>query len=157
MISRHSSSNYKEDVVYPRLRYCELKCSQRCQWHIQACRRCSQANCQHFQPCCRHSQGCCWHSQLLPGAPRVHSGTLRCSQTYQNHLIVILAPFIRCSSCSEGQPEYTSKVWYFPENDTSKLTLHILSDTPGGSQWLSYILLIYVEKGANLQNFICKT
>ena len=50
-------------------------------------------------------------SPALPGAPR----------------LVVGAP-----SYSEGQQECPPRVWYSPEIDASKFTLHILSDTPGG-------------------------
>jgi len=57
----------------------------------------------------------------LPGAPR----------------LVASAP-----SYSEGHQECPPRVEYSPEIDASKFTLHILSDTPGGFQWLKYILLM---------------
>jgi len=60
-------------------------------------------------------------SPPLPGAPR----------------LVVGAP-----SYSEGRQECPPIVWYSPEIDASKFTLHILSDTPGGFQWLKYILLM---------------
>jgi len=46
-------------------------------------------------------------------------------------------------SYSEGRQEFPPRVWYSHEIDSSKFTLHILSDTPGGFQWLKYILLIF--------------
>ena len=60
-------------------------------------------------------------SPALPGAPR----------------LVVGAP-----SFSEGWQERSPRVWYSPEIDASKFTLHILSDTPGGFLWLEYILLM---------------
>jgi len=60
-------------------------------------------------------------SPALPGPPK----------------LVIGAP-----SYSEGRQECPPRVWYSPEIDASMLTLHILSDTPGGFQWLKYILLM---------------
>ena len=60
-------------------------------------------------------------SPVLPGAPR----------------LVVGAP-----SHSEGRQECPPRVWYSPDIDPSKFTLHILSDTPGGLQWLKYILLM---------------
>jgi len=79
MISRRTSSNPNEDVVFP--------------------------DC----------------STVIRGAPR----------------LVIGAP-----SYSEGWQECPPRAWYSPEIDASKFTLHILSDTPGGFQWLKYILLM---------------
>jgi len=67
-------------------------------------------------------------SLALPGAPRLVIGSPR---------LVTGAP-----SYSEGRQEYPPRVWYSPEIDASKFTLHILSDTPGGFQWLKYILLL---------------
>jgi len=49
---------------------------------------------------------------------------------------------IRYPSDSDGLPEYPPKVWYSPETDPSKFTLHIVSDTPGVFQRLKYILLM---------------
>jgi len=81
-------------------------------------------------------------SPALPGAPKVLSASPRCSQTYHNHspgtpVVVIWDP-----SYSEGRQECPPRVWYSPEIDASKITLHILSDTPGVFQWLKYILLM---------------
>ena len=83
---------------------------------VAGARRCSQA-------CCRRSQG-------LPHAPQVLSGAPRCSQTYHNHFHGSPAPVIRDASYSEGRPECPPRVRYSPEIDASKVTLHILSDTP---------------------------
>jgi len=57
----------------------------------------------------------------LPGAPR----------------LVISDP-----RYSEGRQDGPPMVWNSPEIDSSKFTLHILSDTSRGSQWLKYILLM---------------
>jgi len=111
MISRRTGSVAKEDV-FPRLLYCDSRCS-------QSCRR---------------------RSPVLPGAPNVLSGAPRCSQTHHNHSDGTSVPVIWDLSYSEGRPECAPKLWYFPEIDASKFTLHILSDTPGGFQWLKYIL-----------------
>jgi len=80
------------------------------------------------------------HPGLLPafpGAPRctkVLSGAPRYSQTYYNHSHCTPVPVIRDHSYDEGQQECPPRVWYSPEIDASKFTLHILSDPPGGSQ-----------------------
>ena len=44
-------------------------------------------------------------SAILPGAPKVLSGTLTCSQTYHNHSHGTLVPVIRDPSYAEGRPE----------------------------------------------------
>jgi len=62
---------------------------------------------------------------------------------YQSSEIpVIPVRVIRDPSYSEGRPECPPRVWYSPEIDASKFTLHILSDTPGVFQRLKYILLM---------------
>jgi len=81
-------------------------------------------------------------SLALPGAPKVFSAAPRCSQTYHNHSPDTPVPVIRYSNYFEGQLECPPRVWYSPDIDPSKLTLHILSDTPGRSQWLKDILLM---------------
>jgi len=72
---------------------------------------------------------------VIRGAPRHLAGAPR---------LVIGAPRLvtGAPSYSEGQQECPPRVWYSPEIDTSKFTLHILSDPPGGFQWLKYILLM---------------
>jgi len=104
-----------------------------------------------FQGHQQRSQWRCWFSQTallwfevlpdlspalpgllsaLPGAPR----------------LVASAP-----SYSEGLQECPPRVWSSPEIDASKFTLHILSDTPGGFQWVKYILLMLViERKTNI-------
>jgi len=67
-------------------------------------------------------------SPALPGLSLALPGVLR---------YAIDAP-----SYSEGRQECPLGVWYSPEIDASKFTLHILSDTPGGFQWLKCILLM---------------
>jgi len=42
----------------------------------------------------------------------------------------------------QGRLQWPSSVWDSPEIDTSKFWLDILSDTPGGSQWINYISLM---------------
>ena len=63
MISRRTSSVPKQDVVFPRLLYCDSRCS-------QTCRRRSQV-------CCRHSQVLPGLSSALPGLSRALPGTLK--------------------------------------------------------------------------------
>jgi len=76
------------------------------------------------------------------GFPHWLGDSPRCSQTFHNRSHGAPIPVIRCPSYSEGWPECPPRVWYSPEIDASKFTLHILSDTPGGSQQLKYILLM---------------
>jgi len=154
MISRRTSGVPKEDVVSPRLLHSDSRCSETCRQGSQACRCCSQACRGRWQACCWRSRACCWrsqachqfsqachwHSQVLPGAPKVLSGAPSCSQTYHNHSYGTPVPVIRDPSYSEGQLECPLRVWYSPEIDASNFTPHILSDTPGGSHWLKYIL-----------------
>jgi hypothetical protein len=61
-------------------------------------------------------------SRLVIGAPRLLAG----------------AP-----SYFESWQECPPRVWYSPEIDASKCILHILSDTPGGFEWLKYIVLMF--------------
>jgi hypothetical protein len=103
--------------------------------HVVGPTRCSQS-------CRHHSQHCHWSFEVLPGAPKVHSGALRYSPTYHNHSHDTPVSGFRDSSYSECQLECPPRVWYTPEIDASKFSLHILSDTPGGSWWLQYILLL---------------
>jgi len=91
--------------------------SQTCCWRSQTCCRHSQTCCRRSQTCCRRSQSCCWCSQtcrrrslVLPGAPKVLSGALRCSQTYHNHSHSTPVPVIRDPSYSEGRPECPPRV-----------------------------------------------
>ena len=81
------------------------------------------------------------------GAPRLVASAPRYSQTYNNHCHGTAQPVIRDPSYSEGLPECPPMVWQSSEIDASKFTLHILSDTPGGSQWVNYILLMFHADG----------
>jgi len=105
---------------------------------------CSPPNEYPWEP--RHLSDCVWDSRVgsvtLPGAPKVLSGTLMSSQSYHNHSHSSPVPVMRDPSYSQGRLECPPRVWYSPEIDASKFTLHILSDTPGDSQWLKYILLM---------------
>jgi len=85
-----------------------------------------------------------FHYQVLPGVLKVLSSPLSCSKTYQNYSQSTLAPGISKPSYSDGWPDCPPRVSFSSQIGTSKFTLHILSDTPGGSQWLKYILLMYV-------------
>ena len=71
-------------------------------------------------------------SPALPGAPR---------------------PVVGTPSYSEGRQECPPRVSYSPAIDASKFTLHILSDTPGGFQWLKFILQMNQCIPASLHHF----
>jgi len=163
MISRCTSSGPKGDVVFPRLLNCDSRCSQTCRrrseaccwptkaccWRTQTSRRRTQTWRQRTQTCRQRTktrrqrtQTCHRCSQVLPGAPKVLSGAVRCSRTYHNHFSGTPVPGIRDLSYSEGRPECCRRVWYSPEFDESKFTLHILSNTPGDFQRLKYNLLM---------------
>jgi hypothetical protein len=128
MISRCTSSFPNEDI-FPQLLYSVMRCPHACCWRSQVLPRLST------------SLPDLWSE--LPGALKAHSGALRCSQTYHNHSLVTTVPIIKDSRYFEGRPECPPKVWYSPEIDTSNFTVHILSDTLGGFQWLNYILLMH--------------
>jgi len=89
-----------------------------------------------YQP--RHLSDFVWNSVVgsgtLPGAPKVLSGASTCSQTYCYHSHHTAVLVIRDPIFSECKPEYPLRVWCSLEIDTSKFTLHIISDTPGGIQ-----------------------
>ena len=150
MISRHTCRIPKEDV-FSRLLYCDSRfsqtcrqCSEACHLRSQTCTRCSQTCCWCSQTCCRHSHACRQRSHVLPGAFNVVSSAPRRSQTYQNHSHCTPVPISRDLSYSRGRSEFSLTVRYSPEIDASKFTLHILTDNPGGSQRLKYILLMEV-------------
>jgi len=115
--------------------YSDSRCSQVC------CRQ-SKTCPQRSQTCRQHSQACRRPSQVLPRSPNVLSSALMGPQTHHNHSHGTPVPVIGDPSYSECRPECPPRVWYSPEIDPSKFTLHILSDTPGGFQWLKYILLM---------------
>jgi hypothetical protein len=144
MISRRTSSIPKEDA-FPRLLYSDSRCSHECRRHSRSCNRRTQTCCQCSHACHRRCKTCCPHSQVLPDAPKVLSSTPKCSQINHNHSLGTPVLVIRDPSYSEGRQECPPRVWDSPEIDPSKFTLHILSDTPGGFQWLKYILLMKMQ------------
>jgi len=109
---------------------------------------CSPLNEYPLEP--RHLLECvcdfCVGSAPLPGAPKCLSHVLTYSLTYHNHFHGTSVPVIRDASYFQSQPECPPRVWYSPEIDTSKFTLYILSDTPGGSQWPKYTLLMKLAR-----------
>ena len=104
------------------------------------------------QTCCRRSEVCYKNSQMLPGAPKDLSSTLRCSQTPYNHSPGTPVPVIRYPSYSDGRQECPHRVWYSPEIDAFKYTLHILSDTPGCFESLKYIVLLWTPWSSEFGN-----
>jgi len=99
--------------------------------------RCTQHSLQHSNVFLNSSQSLPWYS---------------CTSNQRSQLLMYQLseiPFspvlvIRDPSYSEGQLECPPRVWYSPQIDTSKFTLHILSDTSGGSQGPRYSLLMNV-------------
>jgi len=138
MISRRTSSIPKEEVVVvQRLLCCDSRCLQTCRWRSQVPWSLSSA-----------LPGAL---RLVVGPPRHVASAPRCSQVHPKFSLAlrgVLKPIpitpvavIRDPRYSEGRPEYPPRVWYSPEFDASKFTLHILTDTPGVFEWLEYILL----------------
>jgi len=66
----------------------------------------------------------------------------RWSHSCNNRIHGAPGPVIRDPSHSDGKPECPPRVSSTGEIDASKFTLHILSDTPRGSQRRKYILLM---------------
>jgi hypothetical protein len=108
-------------------------------WLVPSTLRCSQT-------CRQCSQACRQLSLVLPDVLKVLSSSLKCSQMCHNHRHGPSVAVIGDSSYSEGQQVCPPKVWYSPEIDSSKFTLHILSDTPGVFQCLKYILLMCIQR-----------
>jgi hypothetical protein len=115
----------------------------------------------------RHSQVHPKFSPALRCAPNLSQSlpmyTCISHQRYQLRLYlssgipVNSVPVVRDPSYCEGLPEYPPRVWYSPEVDASKFTLHIFSDTPGVFQRLQYILLMCVNcPVVHLSELICK-
>ena len=93
-----------------------------------------------------------WHSQVHPKfslklwrVPKLITITPMVLLYQLSEIPVTLVPVIRDPSYSEGGLECPPRVRYPPEIDASKFTLHILSDTPGGFQWLKYISLMLMR------------
>jgi hypothetical protein len=79
-----------------------------------------------------------WCSDLRPNLSQ--SLRLYSSTSYQTSLLLLnLSSEIPVTL--KARPECSPVVCYSPEIDPSKITLHILSDTPGDIQRLKYILL----------------
>jgi len=87
-------------------------------------------------------------STVIRGAPRHVAGAPRFVAGARGAPRLV----VRTSSCSEGRQECPPRAWYSPEFDSSKFTLHMLSDTPGGIQWLKYILLMRCNASHHLSD-----
>jgi hypothetical protein len=92
---------------------------------------------------CRCAQVCCSLLQVLQGATKLLSGTLRCCQSYLNYSNYTAVPVSRERRYSDGQPECPPRVSYSLEIDVSMFRLQILLDTPAVWRWVKYILLMY--------------
>jgi hypothetical protein len=81
--------------------------------------------------------------RLSLGFPHWLGDSPRCSQTYHKISHGAPGPVIRDPSYSKGRSECPPRVRYSPEIDASMFTLHIVSDTPGGSQRRKFNLLMW--------------
>ena len=81
-------------------------------------------------------------ARLVTGAPSHLLSPPRCSQTYLNDSHGFSVPVIIYPSYSQWWPDCPPRVWYSPEINTYKLSLDILSFTPGGFHWQNNILLM---------------
>ena len=84
---------------------------------------------------------------VLPGAPRFVVSAARLVVGASGLVVGPLKLVPGAHSDSVRRQECPPRVCYCPEIDASNFTLHILSDTPGGSQWLKYILLMLILAG----------
>ena len=94
-------------------------------------------------------------STVIWGAPRHIAGAPRFVAAAPRFLPVLLGAtglvvgasrlVASAPSDSDRRQEWPPTVWCSPEIDASKFSLHILSETPGGFQWLKYILLMEVS------------
>jgi hypothetical protein len=72
----------------------------------------------------------------------------RCSHTYQKCSHSVPVSVMWDPRYSEGRSECPPRVWFSPELDASLFTLHLLSHTPGDSDWLEYIVLIIQDRAS---------
>jgi len=90
-------------------------------------------------------------SPILPGVSPALPG-LSLSLSGPSRLVVVAPRLVTGTpSYFEGRQKCPPWVSYSPAIDASKFTLHILSDTPGGFQWLRYILLMDLDLQLHLQ------
>jgi len=137
--------------------WCIIKwhqCPVNCCWWFETCHQWLETSCWRSKAYSRYTQTL-WGlsselSGLTPAFPRSPMGMersfrqIKCSQRNHHHFHGTSVSDNRDLSYSEGLSECTCRVWYSHEIDASKFTLHILSDTPGGSQRLTYILLMII-------------
>jgi len=91
---------------------------------------------------------------LLRRVPEIIKITPLGYQYQSSEILVPPVPDIRYPSYSEGRPKCPPRVWSSSEIDSSKFSLHILSDTPGVLQRLKYILLMLQSQSQRQQNVI---
>ena len=92
----------------------------------------------------QHIQVCPKFSPALWRVPKLITITPMVLLYQSSEIPITPVPVIRDPSYSEGRLQCPPRVRYSPEIDASKLTLHILSDTPGVFQRLKYILLMCI-------------
>jgi len=135
MISRRTCSVPTEDV-FPRLLYSDSRCSQACGRRSQACGPRSQASRRRYQVLPGMSPALPGALRLVVGAPRLVAGAPRYSQV---HL------------------KATASVQLTVGFDHPGILVRQLSDTPRGSQWPKYILLMneskWVYKWATMRSY----
>jgi len=141
-MSKLTSNVPKDDVGFPRLLESHLRCPQRLPGLSPALPDLSSALPDQSSVLQGLARAVPDFSPILPCCPKVLSGSPRCFQTNHHHSHGTPVPVIRDRSDCEGRPECSPTVWSSLEIDASKITLHILSDTPRGFQWLEYILLM---------------
>jgi hypothetical protein len=112
MISRPTCSFAKENVVFPRLFYCNSRCSQTCHWCFPMLQELSSTR-----------------PDLLSAHPQLSSTS--------PSLLQVLPVSLKASW--NALEESDSGI------DTSMLTLHIRSDTPGCIYWTKQICLMWVK------------
>jgi hypothetical protein len=99
---------------------------------------------QHTKVSCLCSRVCCRPLHLFADVYIICSGTEHCSQTYRNDFHGTHDSVVGDLRYSEDWLECPPRVWYSPEIDAFKFTLHILSDSLGCSQRLQFILLMQI-------------
>jgi hypothetical protein len=120
MISRCRNSVSKKDFVFPSLLYCDSRCA-------QTCLRLSQICCCRSQICHLHTQASCCRSQVLLGLSLVLPGVL-----------LALSATLKAGRNALQRSDTLLKLTHLSLHSTSS------QNTPGGLQWLKYILLMPV-------------
>lgn len=88
-------------------------------------------------------------------APNVLSSALPHSQTYHHHFYIACEWVIRDSSYSEHWPECPPTVRFSPNIEASNFTLHFFSHSPGSSQWLKFIVLMWMSVNGSWDFTVC--